>query len=238
MWKQKQLTAVALVAAAILGGLTMSGPVADTSAQVARTKQPDSPPPATDGSVLPFPPAPSASVAGLTMQDSVHKKRVEPRRLADGVPNVLIIMMDDVGPGTPSTYGGEVNTPTLSRVAKMGVSYNRFHSTAMCSPTRAALLCGRNHTRVGNGQIAEMANDWEGFSGTIPKSAATAAEVLKCYGYNTAAWGKWHNTPAEQTTSKGPFDYWPSGTGSNTSTASSPARPRSTSRTWCGTRCR
>ena len=122
-------------------------------------------------------------------------------------------MMDDVGPGTPSTYGGEVNTPTLSRVAKMGVSYNRFHSTAMCSPTRSALLCGRNHTRLGNGQIAELANDWEGFSGTIPKSAATAAEVLKCYGYNTAAWGKWHNTPAEQTTSKGPFDYWPTGYG-------------------------
>ena len=92
--------------------------------------------------VLPFPPAPSASTAGLTMQDSIYKKRSEPKHLADGAPNILIILMDDVGPGTPSTCGGEINTPTLDRVAKMGISYNRFHSTAMCSPTRAALLTG------------------------------------------------------------------------------------------------
>jgi arylsulfatase A-like enzyme len=168
---------------------------------------------AVDGSILPFPPTPSASIAGLTMQDSIHNRRVEPRRLSKDAPNILIILMDDVGPGTPSTYGGEINTPTLSRVAKLGVSYNRFHSTAMCSPTRAALLCGRNHTRVGNGQIAELSNDWDGFSGLIPKSSATVAEVLRCYGYSTGAWGKWHNTPSLHTTSQGPFDYWPSGYG-------------------------
>lgn len=162
---------------------------------------------------LPFPPTPSASTPGLSMRDSVHKKRITPPRLAADAPNVLIVLIDDVGPATPSTYGGEINTPTLSRVAKLGISYNRFHSTAMCSPTRAALLTGRNHTRVGNGQICEFANDWDGFSGTIPKSSATIAEVLRCYGYNTAAWGKWHNTPAEQTTSRGPFDYWPTGYG-------------------------
>ena len=162
---------------------------------------------------LPFPPTPSASTAGLTIKDSVHKKRVAERRLPEDAPNVLIILIDDVGPGTASTYGGEINTPTLSRIANMGVSYNRFHSTAMCSPTRAALLTGRNHTRVGNGQICELANDWDGFSGAIPKSSATMAEVLKAYGYNTGAWGKWHNTPAEETTSKGPFDRWPAGYG-------------------------
>jgi arylsulfatase len=166
-----------------------------------------------DGSILPFPPTPSASTAGLTMKDSVYHKRVEPKRLADGAPNILVILIDDAGPGAPSTYGGEINTPTLSKVAKRGVSYNRFHSTAMCSPSRAAILTGRNHTRVCNGQICELANDWDGFSGTIPKSSATAAEVLKCYGYNTGAWGKWHNTPAEQTTSKGPFDHWPTSYG-------------------------
>ena len=121
--------------------------------------------------------------------------------------------MDDVGPGTPSTYGGEINTPTLSRIANMGISFNRFHSTAMCSPTRAALLTGRNHTFVGNGQISAIANDFDGFSGTIPKSSATVAEVLKDYGYNTGAWGKWHNTPEEQISDKGPFDYWPTGYG-------------------------
>ena len=135
--------------------------------------------------VLPFAPTPSASQAGLTIQTSTHKKRVTERRLAEEAPNILIVLIDDAGPATPSTYGGEINTPTLSRVADMGVSYNRFHSTAMCSPTRASILTGRNHTVVGNGQICELANDWDGFSGTIPKSSATIAEVLKAYGYNT-----------------------------------------------------
>ena len=166
-----------------------------------------------DGSILPFPPTPSASTAGLTIQDSTYQKRVEPRRLAEGAPNILIILMDDLGPATTATYGGEIHTPTLDRVAKMGVSFNRFHSTAMCSPTRAALLTGRNHTSVGNGQIAAIANDFDGFSGVIPKSSATVAEVLKSYGYNTGCWGKWHNTPEEQITNKGPFDYWPTGYG-------------------------
>ena len=169
--------------------------------------------PASAQEVLPFPPTPSASTPGLTMQDSVYQKRVEPKRLAEGAPNILMILIDDVGPATPSTYGGEINTPTLERVANMGTSYNRFHSTAMCSPTRAALLTGRNHTRVGNGQIAALANDFDGFSGKIPKSSATVAEVLKNYGYNTGAWGKWHNTPEEDVTNKGPFDYWPTGHG-------------------------
>ena len=83
------------------------------------------------------------------------------------------------GPAQPSTFGGEINTPTLDRIAKGGIAYNRFHTTAMCSPTRASLLTGRNHHRVGNGQIAELANDWDGYSGVIPKSSATVAEVLQ-----------------------------------------------------------
>jgi arylsulfatase len=163
--------------------------------------------------ILPFPPTPSASSAGVTIESSAYQKRAEPRRLPADAPNILIVLIDDVGPGLPSTYGGEVRTPTLDRVAGAGISYNRFHTTAMCSPTRAALLTGRNHTRVGNGQIAAIANDFDGFSGVIPKSSATVAEVLKAYGYNTAAFGKWHNTPEDQITSKGPFDYWPTGYG-------------------------
>jgi arylsulfatase len=169
--------------------------------------------PAISQDVLPFPPTPSQSHAGVTIESSTYQKRVEPRRLPADAPNILIILIDDVGAATPSTYGGEINTPTLDRIAGMGISYNRFHSTAMCSPTRAALLTGRNHTRVGNGQIAAIANDFDGFSGIIPKSSATLAEVLKAYGYNTGAWGKWHNTPEEQITSKGPFEYWPTGYG-------------------------
>jgi len=163
--------------------------------------------------ILPFPPTPSASKAGLTMESSTYKKRVETKHLPEDAPNILIILIDDIGPGTASTYGGEINTPTLERVANAGISYNRFHSTAMCSPTRAALLTGRNHTGVGNGQISAIANDFDGFSGVIPKTAATIAEVLKDYGYSTSAFGKWHNTPEDQITTMGPFDYWPTGYG-------------------------
>ena len=162
---------------------------------------------------LPFPPTPSASIAGRTMQESVYKRRVEPRRLPPDAPNILIVLIDDAGPGLPSTLGGEVQTRTMDRVAMGGISLNRFHTTAMCSPTRASILTGRNHHRVGAGQIAELANDWDGYSGHIPKSSALVADVLKDYGYSTAAWGKWHNTPAEETTAAGPFENWPTGLG-------------------------
>ena len=163
--------------------------------------------------VLPFPPTPSASRAGRTMQDSVYKPRVQERRLADDAPNILVDLIDDAGPGLPDTFGGEVRTATLSRVLADGIGYNRFHTTAMCSPTRASLLTGRNHHRIGNGQIAELANDWDGYSGRIPASTSLVAEVLTDYGYATAAFGKWHNTPAEETTPSGPFHNWPTGRG-------------------------
>ena len=147
------------------------------------------------------------------MQESIYSPLPAVSRLPKDAPNILIVLIDDVGPAQTDTYGGEIHTPTLSRIANEGISYNRFHTTAMCSPTRAALLTGRNHHRVASGQITELANDWDGYMGTIPKSSATVAEVLKDYGYRTAAWGKWHNTPAEQTTAAGPFDYWPTGYG-------------------------
>jgi len=166
-----------------------------------------------DGSVLPFTPTPSASIAGVTLQESTHKRRVEESHLPKDAPNILIVLLDDVGFGLPDTYGGVIRTPTLTRVANQGVSYNRFHTTAICSPTRAALLTGRNHQRVGNGTIAERAVDWDGYLGVIPKTSATLAETLHYYGYKTAAFGKWHNTPADQTTAMGPFDRWPTGHG-------------------------
>jgi arylsulfatase A-like enzyme len=147
------------------------------------------------------------------MQESVYDPQPRSRRLPDDVPNILVVLIDDAGPGLPTTFGGEVTTDTLSRLRQDGISYNRFHTTAMCSPTRASLLTGRNHHRVGNGQIAELANDWDGYSGHIPKSSAAGAEVLKDYGYSTAAFGKWHNTPAEETTAAGPFENWPTGVG-------------------------
>jgi arylsulfatase A-like enzyme len=169
--------------------------------------------PPDDGSVLPFSPTPSASVARPRLQDSTMKRRVEPERLPQDAPNILIVLIDDVGFGIADTFGGEVRTPTLSRVAEEGIRYNAFHTTSICSPTRAALLTGRNHTRVGSGTIAERAVDWDGYTGVIPKTAATVAEVLKEYGYKTSAFGKWHNTPADQTTAMGPKDKWPNGYG-------------------------
>ncbi|MCC6196056.1 MAG: arylsulfatase [Burkholderiales bacterium] len=163
--------------------------------------------------VLPFPPTPSGSLAAPTMQESTYSPLPVPKRLAKDAPNILIVLIDDVGPAQADTYGGEIHTPTLSRIAAQGISYNRFHTTAMCSPTRATLLTGRNHHRVANGQITELANDWDGYRGVIPKTSATVAQVLKDYGYRTGAWGKWHNTPAEHTTAAGPFDFWPTGYG-------------------------
>jgi arylsulfatase A-like enzyme len=167
----------------------------------------------SSGDVLPFPPIPSASTAGRTVQESSYTPRVEPSRLPADAPNILIVLIDDAGPGLPTTFGGEVRTDTLTRIHNKGIGYNRFHTTAMCSPTRASLLTGRNHHRIGNGQIAELANDWDGYSGEIPKSSALAADVLRNYGYATAAFGKWHNTPAIETTPAGPFHNWPSSIG-------------------------
>ena len=143
----------------------------------------------------------------------MHKRRVEPEHLPKDAPNILIILIDDAGFGTPDTFGGFAHTPTLTKLRDEGISYNRFHTTSICSPTRAALLTGRNHQRVGSGTIAERAVDWDGYTGVMPKTSASIAEVLKDYGYKTSAFGKWHNTPADQTTAMGPFTYWPTSYG-------------------------
>jgi arylsulfatase len=162
--------------------------------------------------VLPFPTPPMGGKVGPTMQESVHKWREQDRHLPEDAPNILIVMLDDAGFGQAATFGGEIETPTLSRLAEEGISYNAFHTVAMCSPTRAALMTGRNHNRVGFGQIAELANDWDGYTGIIPKSSATIAEVLGYYGYASAAFGKDHNTPVDQL-ANGPYDRMPTGRG-------------------------
>jgi len=163
--------------------------------------------------ILPFPEPSSGSVTGKTLKDSEHQWRTAESRLPEDAPNIVIFMTDDAGFANPSTFGGPIHTPTMERLAASGISYNAFHTTAMCSPTRAALLTGRNHHRVGAGQIAELASDWDGYVGKIPKSTATFAQVLSYYGYNTAAFGKWHNTPVTDITKLGPFDRYPTGLG-------------------------
>src|SRR5262245_34807863 len=107
--------------------------------------------PAGAQEVLPFPPKPSGSIAGRTMQESIYSPLPAVNRLPKDAPNILIVLIDDVGPAQTDTYGGEIHTPTLSKIATEGIAYNRFHTTAMCSPTRAALLTGRNHHRVAKG---------------------------------------------------------------------------------------
>jgi arylsulfatase A-like enzyme len=165
------------------------------------------------GSVLPFPATPMDSVTKPRLQDSTMKWPQQPQRLPADAPNILIVLLDDTGFGVSETFGGEVHTPTFSKLAKEGLRYNAFHTTSICSPTRASLLTGRNHTRVGSGTIAERAVAFDGYTGVIPKEAATIAEVLRHYGYTTSAFGKWHNTPATETTSIGPKDRWPTGYG-------------------------
>lgn len=124
-------------------------------------------------------------------------------------PNVVVIMTDDVGFGASSTFGGLIPTPTLDRLAAQGLRYNRFHTTAMCSPTRAALMTGRNHHRVGAGRVTELAMAYDGYTCVLPDNAGTVAEMLRTNGYATAHFGKYHNVPLWETGPSGPFDRWP-----------------------------
>ena len=165
------------------------------------------------GTVLPLPRAESPASPGMSLQESVYQVRQPARVRHADAPNVLIIMLDDAGFAQADTVGGPIHTPTLTRIADSGLRYNAFHTTAICSATRASLLTGRNHHRVGNGTIAELASDWDGYTAEIPKTCATIAEVLQAHGYRTAAFGKWHNTPVQDITAMGPFDRWPTGHG-------------------------
>ena len=126
-----------------------------------------------------------------------------------GAPNVVIVLIDDLGFGATSTFGGPIKTPTLDGLAQDGLRYNNFHTTALCSPTRAALKSGRNHHTVNMGFITEMATGFPGATGQIPNATAPLAETLRLNGYNTAAFGKWHETASWEASTSGPFDRWP-----------------------------
>lgn len=167
--------------------------------------------PAPGGSI-PHADSPFTGVAERTLTGSkpAYPERVTPPA---GAPNVLLVLVDDAGFGNPATFGGPVSTPTLDRMASEGLRYNRFHVTALCSPTRAALLSGRNHHAVGFGSVAEFAGGWPGYNATWPKSAASIAQILQDNGYNTACFGKWHLTPDDAQGPAGPFDRWPCGLG-------------------------
>jgi arylsulfatase A-like enzyme len=161
--------------------------------------------------IPPFP-AEFKGVIGRTIRDS-KQAFPQPIRAPQGAPNVIVILTDDTGFGHPATFGGPIPMPTLDRLAKNGLRYNRFHTTALCSPTRAALLSGRNHHSAGSGMITELATGFPGYSGIIPSTMALIPQVLKANGYNTAAFGKWHNTPNWEIGPTGPFDHWPTNLG-------------------------
>ena len=147
-----------------------------------------------------------------TISQSTPRKLTAPQA-PKGAPNVLLIMLDDVGFGSFGNFGGPVDTPGLNKIAKNGLRYNQFHTTALCSPTRAALLTGRNHHTVHMGGITEIANSFPGYDSAIPPESATIAQVLRMSGYSTACFGKWHLTPSWEQSPAGPFDRWPTGMG-------------------------
>jgi arylsulfatase len=162
--------------------------------------------------VLPKPEAPFRGKIGRTVKDSIpdFPKGVEAPK---GAPNILLILTDDVGFGASSTFGGPIQTPTLQQLADQGLRYNMFHTTALCSPTRAALITGRNHHSCASGSITEFATGYPGYNSVVPKSCGSVGEVLRENGYNTAWFGKMHNVPDWMSSQAGPFDLWPSGLG-------------------------
>jgi arylsulfatase A-like enzyme len=160
-------------------------------------------------------PAPDPKFGGIIKDTAQHSKawwapRIVPPTQA---PNILLIMTDDSGFGVPSTYGGVIPTPAMDRIAKAGLKYTQFHSTALCSPTRAALITGRNHHSVGFGVVAEQATGFPGYNSVIPKDKATIGRILLDNGFATSWFGKDHNTPSFCASQLGPFDQWPTGMG-------------------------
>ncbi len=164
--------------------------------------------------VLPIPDVQHVGVTTYEAKDpDTAFPPIQPLRPPDGAPNVLIVLLDDVGFSASSAFGGPCATPNFERFAEDGLKYTRFHTTALCSPTRAALLSGRNHHSVGMGGITEIATSAPGYSSVRPKNKAPLAEVLKLNGYSTAQFGKCHEVPVWETSPMGPFDAWPTGSG-------------------------
>ena len=165
-------------------------------------------------SILPIPDKQYVGVTTYDAKDSDTKfPPITPLRPPKGAPNVLIVLLDDVGFAASSAFGGPINTPTAERLAKGGLKFNRFHTTALCSPTRQALLTGRNHHSVNMGGICEIATAAPGYSSVLPKNKAPLPMTLKLNGYSTAQFGKCHEVPVWETSPMGPFDQWPTGGG-------------------------
>src|SRR5262245_38535570 len=200
-----------LLTAALVAGVTLGG-VPSFAQQITGTPGSPSATTTIQGDRIPAPPQKFGGKIERTTQGS---KPYWPARIVPpkGAPNVLLIMTDDSGYGVPSTFGGVIPTPALDRIAAAGLRYTNFHSTALCSPTRAALITGRNHHSTGFGVISEQATGYPGYDSIITKDKATIGTILKDNGYRTSWFGKNHNTPAFMASATGPFDQWPTGMG-------------------------
>jgi len=209
-----EISGIRMLATSLLLGAAILASAPGAAMAVETTGTPGSPSATTtvDGNQLPAPPPP---FRGKIERNAAQSTPYWPARIVPpkDAPNILLIMTDDVGFGAPSTFGGVVPTPALDYVAQNGLRYTNFHSTALCSPTRAALITGRNHHSVGFGVISEGSTGYPGYDSIIPKDKATIGTILKDNGYITAWFGKDHNTPAFQTSAIGPFDQWPTGMG-------------------------
>ncbi|MBC7779393.1 MAG: sulfatase-like hydrolase/transferase, partial [Proteobacteria bacterium] len=165
-------------------------------------------------SVLPIPDVQNHELTTYDAKDADTKfAPIVPLRPPKGAPNVLVILLDDVGFAASSAFGGVIHTPTAERLAGNGLKFSRFHTTALCSPTRQALLTGRNHHSVNMGGICEIATSAPGYTSVLPKNKQPLAEILKLNGYSTAQFGKCHEVPVWETSPMGPFNQWPTGGG-------------------------
>jgi arylsulfatase A-like enzyme len=169
-------------------------------------------PEVTGREILPIPDIPAKGKMALDARKAEFPA-IEPLRPPEGAPNVVIVLIDDMGFGAPSVTGGPCHMPAMQKIADDGLLYNRFHTTALCSPTRQALLTGRNHHSAGMGSVAEVATGAPGNDSVRPNSVATIAEMLRLNGYSTGAVGKMHQTPTWEVSMSGPFDRWPTGDG-------------------------
>ena len=173
--------------------------------------------------MLPRPDFQFKGKVGKTYKDSDPPQFPQPVHAPKGAPNIVLMLLDDTGFGQYSTFGGGVPSPTLDRLAAEGLRYNRFHTTALCSPTRAALITGRNHHSAATGVITEAATGYDGYTCVLPRSCGTIGEVLRQNGYATAWIGKNHNTPAWETAPQGRSTVGPTASGLIISTDSTPA---------------
>ena len=200
------------VRAAVAASIALIALIATSTPAPAAQAAGAAPPGALDRTVLPIPEPRHAPITELDVRRATPPPRFEVKA-PTGAPNVVLVLVDDMGFAQPAAFGGAIAMPTLDRISREGLRYSNFHTAALCSPTRAALLTGRNHHSNNTGAVQDVATAFPGQTGKRPPSVAPLAEILRLNGYSTGAFGKWHLTPLWETSTSGPFDLWPTRSG-------------------------